>query len=217
MQLTPEQRKAYTELTRFGVAQAPGGQLTADGTLALAIRQQQCVGGFLPHDMGDGADPLPGGNPKVTKLLDLAEMLEDEKLVVWARFDQELDAIATALVCVFGDVVCRYNGRMTGEEKQASKRRFIDDHEARFFVAQTQAGGTGLDGLQTVCKYMVFFSNLYPYYLRLQAISRLARTEGSDVVQVWDLVAEDSVDEAIAETLQAAQDVSEAILKKGIK
>jgi SNF2 family DNA or RNA helicase len=63
---------------------------------------------------------------------------------------------------------------------------------------------------------MAFFSNDYPYVERLQAISRLARTNGADVVQVWDIVAERTIDEDIANVLRSAQDVSESVLGKAI-
>jgi hypothetical protein len=215
--LTKEQRAMYDDLVRYGVAQAPGGQLTAEGSLALSIRQAQVAGGFAPCDDDWSAQPIPGGNPKLEELLALADELGGEKFVVWCKFTPEIVALVAALREVYGNsAVTEYHGRMTGAQKDASKRSFIDDKGCKFFVGQQKAGGTGLDGLQAVSQYMAFYSNDYPYLERLQAISRLARTGGSETVQVWDIIAQHTIDEDIVATLKTAQDVSEAVLQRAV-
>jgi hypothetical protein len=219
VQLHPHQRAMYDELIKWGVAQAPGGQLTAEGALALAIRLAQVVGGFIPSDDDPQARPivLEGENPKVQELLQLALECEGEKMVVWCRFSAEIDTVADTLRRVCGSAaVTEYHGRMTSNEKDASKRRFIDDPACRFFVGQQKAGGTGLDGLQGVASYMVFYSNDYPYLDRLQAISRLARTDGANTVQVYDLMAQHTIDEDVVRCLRSAEDVSEVVLRAAI-
>jgi hypothetical protein len=217
--LHPAQQMLYDELIKWGVAQAPGGQLTTEGALALAIRLSQVVGGFAPSDDDPEAKPVTpeGENPKVQELLQLALELEDEKLVIWCRFSAEIDMVVSTLTHVCGaEAVTQYHGRMTAKEKDASKRRFIDDPKCRFFVGQQKAGGTGLDGLQGVASYMVFYSNDYPYLDRLQAISRLARTDGAQTVQVYDLTAQHTIDEDVVRCLRNAEDVSEVVLRAAI-
>jgi len=153
----------------------------------------------------------------VQELLQLALECEGEKMVIWCRFSAEIDAVVDTLVDVCGaEAVTQYHGRMTGKEKDASKRRFIDDPACRFFVGQQKAGGTGLDGLQGVASYMVFYSNDYSALERLQAISRLARTDGANTVQVYDLMAQHTIDEDVVRCLRAAEDVSEVILRAAI-
>jgi len=217
--LHPSQQAMYDELIKWGVAQAPGGQLTTEGALALAIRLSQVVGGFAPSDDDPQARPLvpEGENPKVQELLQIALECEPEKIVVWCRFSAEIDTVTDTLRRVCGSAaVTEYHGRMTGKEKDASKRRFIDDPSCRFFVGQQKAGGTGLDGLQGVASYMVFYSNDYSYLERLQAISRLARTDGAQTVQVYDLTAQHTIDEEVVRCLRSAEDVSEVILRAAI-
>jgi SNF2 family DNA or RNA helicase len=217
VELSEVQRTMYNDLVKWGVAQAPGGQLTAEGSLALSIRLAQVAGGFSPSDDDPAAKPIGAVNPKVENLLELADELGGDKLVIWCKFTAEIIAVVKALTDKYGAAaVTEYHGRMTSKEKDISKRRFIDDAGCRFFVGQQKAGGTGLDGLQGVGHYMAVFSNDYPYVERLQAISRLARTNGADVVQVWDIVAERTIDEDIANVLRSAQDVSESVLGKAI-
>jgi len=219
VKLCSHQQVLYDELLRWGVAQAPGGQLTTEGALALAIRLAQVVGGFAPSDDDPQAQPITqdGENPKVQELLQLALECEGEKLVVWCRFSAEIDTVADTLrrVCG-GEAVTEYHGRMTAKEKDASKLRFIHDPTCRFFVGQQKAGGTGLDGLQGVASYMVFYSNDYSYLERLQAISRLARTDGANTVQVYDLMAQHTIDEDIVRCLRSAEDVSDVVLRAAV-
>lgn len=218
VRLEAEQQVLYDQLVKYGVAQAPGGQLTTEGTLALAIRLAQVAGGFAPSDDDSRPKPVCQVNPKLAALLELTEQeLIGEKVVIWAKFSAELDAIVMGLREKFGtDSVVEYHGRMESHQKDLSKRRFIEKPGCRFFVGQQKAGGTGLDGLQTVASYMVFYSNDYPYLDRLQAISRLARTDGCTTIQVYDLVAEDTIDEAVTRCLRTAQDVSDSVLKRAI-
>jgi hypothetical protein len=217
--LEPHQQASYDELIKWGVTQAPGGQLTAEGALALAIRLAQVVGGFAPSDDDPQAQPITpaGKNPKVQELLQIAQDCEGEKLVIWCRFSAEIDIVVDTLAEEYGAAaVTQYHGRMTGREKDASKKRFIADPACRFFVGQQKSGGTGLDGLQGVASYMVFYSNDYSALERLQAISRLARTDGANTVQVYDLMAQHTIDEDIVRCLQAARDVSEVVLQAAI-
>jgi len=217
--LSPEQQNFYDDLLRWGVTNAPGGQLTAEGALALAIRLAQVVGGFVPSDDDPRARPIvpPENNPKVQELLQIALECESEKLVIWCRFSAEIDTVVDVLVGAYGpEAVTQYHGRMTAKDKDASKRRFIDNPECRFFVGQQKAGGTGLDGLQGVASYMVFYSNDYSALERLQAISRLARTDGASTVQVYDLMAQHTIDEHVVRCLRAAEDVSEVVLRNAI-
>jgi len=217
--LDPDQQTLYDQLIRWGVAQAPSGQLTAEGALALGTRLSQVVGGFAPSDDDPKARPItpPGVNPKVQELLQIALECEGEKLVIWCRFSAEIDTVVDTLKQTYGDAaVTQYHGRITSNEKDASKRRFIDDPACRFFVGQQKSGGTGLDGLQGVASYMVFYSNDYSYLERLQAISRLARTDGANTVQVYDLIAQHTIDEEVVRCLKSAQDVSEVVLRNAI-
>lgn len=219
VKLHESQQDLYDDLIRWGVAQAPAGQLTTEGALALAIRLAQVVGGFSPSDDDPEAKPITpeGMNPKVQELLQIAFECEGEKLVVWCRFSAEIDTVVQTLASVCGSqAVTQYHGRMSGKDKDASKLRFINDPKCRFFVGQQKAGGTGLDGLQGVASYMVFYSNDYSYLERLQAISRLARTDGANTVQVYDLMAQHTIDEEVVRCLRSAEDVSEVVLRAAI-
>lgn len=93
---------------------------------------------------------------------------------------------------------------------------FISDPTCKYFVGQQKAGGTGLDGLQAVCRYMIFYSNDYSYLDREQAVARAARTGGSPVVNTIDIMATGTIDADIVKCMQSAEDVHEAVLRRAI-
>jgi len=217
VELSTEQRRAYDDLETLGVAEINGGQLTSADGLSLATRLAQITGGFAPHDEDSVARPIGDANPKIAELLDVVEELAVEKVIIWCRFKAELLAVSAALAEVYGpDAVTQYHGDIGAGERRTGLERFKTDPTARFFVAQVKAGGTGLDGLQTVSSYMVFFSNEYPYLLREQAIARQARTGGNNVVNVIDIVALDTVDIDVVECMRTAEDVHSTVLHRGM-
>lgn len=224
VELSPEQQTMYGDLVKWGVSETEKGLLTAESTLALSMRLQQIIGGFSPTDDDPNATPVAGDNPRLAELLAIIEELgPDVKVVVWCKFTAELRAVAMLLdECQDGEHpgpsrVAEYHGNMNEKAKRESKERFINDPACRFFVGQQRAGGTGLDGLQRVADYMVFYSNDYSALEREQAIARLARTKGSPIVNVIDLMAKGTVDEDVVRCMQTGLDVSEAILRTGIK
>lgn len=216
--LTPELRRLYDDLVEHGIADAPQGELTVDGTLALATRLAQVAGGFCPSD--DDPDPatVEGGNPKLEELqLILEEIGPDEKVIVWCKFRAELRAVALWLAGYYGlDSVVEYHGDVSARDRAENKARFTTDPSCKYFVGQQKAGGTGLDGLQAVCKYMIFYSNDYSYLDREQAVARAARTGGSPVVNTIDIMATGTVDADIVKCMQSAEDVHEAVLRRSI-
>lgn len=211
---TPGQKAIYEQLQDIGVVQHKGGLLTADSALVLATRLCQIVGGFVPSDDDPEAKSVIGSNtvnPKVQEVLNVIEELgPDEKVIIWCRFTAEITAVLNALA---SDCSVRYDGTVSEKGKAENKKRFISDPTCRFFVGHIRAGGTGLDGLQAVSNYMVFYSNGYSYTDREQAIARQARTGGSLVVNVIDILMQDTVDNDVVRCMQTAQDVHEKVLR----
>jgi hypothetical protein len=216
--LTTPQRLIYDSLVEHGIAEMlDGGVLTADGTLALATRLAQVAGGYCPNDDDPLAAPVDVANPKLDELRIVLEELGTEKVVIWAKFAAELSAIATMLADAYGtESIVEYHGRVSNAVREENKLRFVQDPRCRYFVGQQKAGGTGLDGLQAVAQYMVFYSNDYGYLDREQAVARLARTGGNSVVNIIDLMATETIDMDIVKCMQSAEDVHDAVLRRAI-
>jgi hypothetical protein len=218
VELNDEQRALYDALEADGVAfHGDGEMLSVDQGLALCLRLQQICGGFAPSDDDPQAKPLGEVNPKLEELCVVLEELATEKVVIWCRFKAELRAVTKRLRADYGDdTVVEYHGDIDNKGRQDAKHRFKTDSRCRFFVAQVRAGGTGLDGLQAAANYMVFYSNEYAYYLRDQAVGRLARTGGHMAVNVIDLVARGTADADVARCMRVGEDVHAAVVYKGM-
>jgi hypothetical protein len=216
--LTPQQQALYDDLVQYGIGEAPGGLLTADGTLALATRLAQVVGGFSPSDDDPRARPVEGDNPKLIELLNIVDEIgSGEKVLVWCKFKAELVTVAATLAARYGvGSVVEYHGDIGQRQRSENKHSFITDAQCRYFVGQQKAGGTGLDGLQSVCRYMIFYSNDYSYLDREQAVARAARTGGSPVVNTIDIMATGTIDADIVKCMQCAEDVHDAVLRKSL-
>lgn len=219
--MNDEQARVYRDLVEIGIAELGNDRvLIAEGALALTTRLAQVVGGHAPDEDDPKARALPGTNERLQALLDIAEEIAPDKLLIWAKFKSELRMIADALMTAHGlGSVAEYHGDVSGgaNERRANKTRFIEDPACLFFVGQQQSGGTGLDGMQGVASQMLFYSNTHSYLDREQCIARLARTSGADVVNVVDLMCLETVDEDIVKCMQSAQDVHEQVLYNKLK
>ena len=81
---------------------------------------------------------------------------------------------------------------------------------ARFFLGQQQSGGIGLT--LTAASTVVYFSNSFDYEVRAQSEDRAHRIGTKVNVVYIDLVAEDTIDEPIARSLQRKAGMAAAIL-----
>lgn len=103
-------------------------------------------------------------------------------------------------------------GGMTAEQKQASVDSFIYEEATQIFIAQTLAGGTGIDGLQEVCQYVVFVELDWSPGIMDQAVDRLRRIGQRNTVFVQYLAVPGSLDTVMAEVLEYKRDVITKLL-----
>lgn len=218
VEMTPTQRGLYDQLLINGFTKHDGAMLSADHVFTLSTRLAQIVGGFVPNDDRPTATAIPDGNPKLDELQEwVREVGAEEKIIVWAKYKAEIAAVSKALRAEYGDEsVVEYHGGVPDTQRSHNKLAFVERPLVRFFIGNQKAGGTGLDGLQSVSKYMAFYSNDYSYLDREQAVARLARTAGSPVVNVVDFIMLDTIDAEIVSCMQTAQDVHDSVLRRGL-
>lgn len=116
VELSPNQRRLYDQLRKNFKTELEGGYLSAALALTRIMRLQQVLGGFVP--MSDDPDNMMSAkiktidavNPRIAVLLDTIEDLQG-KVIIWARFRVEIDAIAKALRATYGSaLVVEYHG-----------------------------------------------------------------------------------------------------------
>jgi SNF2 family DNA or RNA helicase len=125
--------------------------------------------------------------------------LGDKKLVVFTnyRMTNELLKAHTA---------AKYNGRvlyggMVHKQQQAALDTFVDDPSCRVLTLQIQAGGMGIDNLQSVCSDVLFLEfPTVPAHV-YQALSRIHRDGQKEKVNVRIAIAEKTLQVRKFETL----------------
>lgn len=224
--LTKEQERLYREMADKMVADLAGRKITATIVLTQMLRLQQIIGGFLPPEAPpdltyeelytwkkehpEEATPIPGANPKVDALLELAEDVPG-KTIVWARFRSELDIISRALKKAYGPgSVAEFHGGVSNEKRTEGRLAFQDPKsKVRFFVGQTETGGLGIT--LTEAEVVVYFSNSFSLESRLQSEDRAHRAGTRHTVTYVDLVARATLDTKLLDALRGKKNMADVI------
>lgn len=214
-QLTPEQKEVYRKAEKecrlvYQNNEAPIAKLTAVTKLA------QITAGFFIHPDIEEPVAIPGPNPKLELLAERVGSIvrQGSKVIVWARFHAEIDAIRAVLKAAEIPTV-EYHGRVKQKDREAAKVAFQADAAvpgsgwAQAMIAQQQAGGTG--NTWTDAAYTIYFSNTFSLRERLQSEDRNHRIGQEEEVVYLDLVAEGTVDAKIVAALASKKNVADII------
>ena len=149
---------------------------------------------------------------RVAELMRTAYSLKEKSLLRWVR--DFLDAGSKLLLFAWHrDVVdllvtelreyspAKIYGGMSVASREESKQKFIQDESCRVLVANIQAGGVGIDGLQKVCNHVAFAEFSHTPLDHRQAEDRLHRSGQDLPVTSYYLVAPGTVDDDSVEVL----------------
>jgi SWI/SNF-related matrix-associated actin-dependent regulator of chromatin subfamily A-like protein 1 len=126
----------------------------------------------------------------------IEELLETEdKVVIFTRHRNVLIRLSNALA-KHGPVI--YQGGMPDGQKQRAIDVFVSDSDCRVFVANIQAAGTGINGLQKAASSVVFAELSWVPGEMSQAIDRLHRIgQTAETVNVYLLHIPGSLESAV--------------------
>ena len=211
--LTPEQQKAYNEMRTLALAQVSGGLVSTVNALTHLMRMHQILCGHVKLDDGTVID-LP--NKRLDELLSIVEET-DGKLIIWANYRHDIEAIKLALSKEYGmNSVGMYYGDTDMDERKRVLEEFQNpDGEMRFFVGNPSTGGYGLT--LTAASTMVYYSNSFDLEKRLQSEDRAHRIGQTKNVTYIDLIAVGTVDEKIVKALRAKIDIATQVLGEELK
>ena len=217
--LSAEQQRLYDEMNDDLVSSVERGEATASNALVKLLRMRQIICGFLPIESTD-EDPQPARIErfKENQRLDaLSDIMEDvcgqSKLVVWSTFRANYPALRKLCEDLKLEYA-EYHGET--KDKDGNKRKFIEDPKCRVLLANPQAGGTGVDGLQAVSSYCVYFDRSHSAEHYWQSRDRLHRggAEVHDKITEIHIVACNTIDEEILLALERKENAAEAILSR---
>lgn len=206
MRLPDEQREHYMR--------ALDGLIAAGDRLqemdAQWFRMRQITAGYLQwKDEYGEHEHVFADNPKLGALERIVEELGDSKLVISHEYTR-----TGQLICDWlqqrGIVHHWIHGGVKNQRQL--KDAFIQQRNVQVLVMNSAVGGTGIDGLQAVCHYMVLYETPCPPTERKQLIKRLLRGGQQHPVRLFDLCMTYTVDAGILQSVEDGIDMYEAVM-----
>lgn len=211
--MTAEQRRVYDKAYEEGRITL-NGEDTPMNRLVVLGKLSQITSGYYLHPDAEEPVRIEGGSPKIGLMMDRINSIVEEggKVIVWARYHVEIDDICAALSAGGfepGKDFVQYHGHIKKDERNAAIDLF-ENGEAKVFVGQQQAGGTGITLVSA--NFVIYFSNTFSLGDRLQSEDRAHRIGQTKNVVYTNLVARGTVDEDIVGAIEAKKSVSEITL-----
>ena len=190
-----------------GLTEEPVSKLTA------VLLYQRLLCGTVPKQLsGTGNDePLfskPTDNPRIQAVLDIIDAYPRESIIFWARFRRDLHEISTAIEEHTGCPVARYWGDISDDEREEAKKDFQAGRTLHF-VGQQGAGGVGLT--LNKASVIVYHSNTFSLYHRLQSEDRAEHLQKENGTLIIDIEVPGTLDGKIINALRAKKDVADMI------
>lgn len=201
----------YDDLAKKMVAEFERAKRThlteASIPLVLTLRLSQVTGGFAKTDEGE---TVQVGTEKLDELCGILEEIyeNEEKVVVCARFRSDLDAIIAAGQRL-GFKTYQIRGGMTRQDMTRNISTFKRVDGASLIAMNPQAGGLGID--LSSASIMVWYSLTPSWVDFTQAKDRIALSATS--TSYYYILAENSVDEILFDTLKKDGDIAAEIVK----
>lgn len=226
---TKYQLKAMGDLKEEMIAEMESNVVEVRTALDRLTRYRQICGGMFPYETGEvkyvwkvvgdkrvkvpkkiyKTKPFPGPNPK---LVELASVIEDipstASIIIWAAFRPEIAVISEYLESKWPGQTIQYHGGTEENDREAAVTSF-QNKEKKFFVSNQSTGGIGLT--LTAATYVVYFSNDYSYYYRVQSEDRAHRKGQDNKVTYIDLVLNVKTEKEIIRTLQNKGDIADMV------
>ena len=206
-------RKLYKRIQRESCATLESGQeITANIILTKLLRLQQITGGFLTDDEGK---ITAVSTAKLDALDDIVQTLcvdEMKKVVVFARFHAELDAIQERVKKVLGTDLKHVAiwGDVPISKRSAIVEQFQTDPDTRVFVGQIDACAEGIT--LTASDTVVYFSLTYNLAKYQQSQDRIHRIGQKNHCTYIHLVAPGTIDHQIMGALKRKEDLAKTVV-----
>ena len=196
IELEGKNKALYNRLREHALAIVEDSTISFSNKLTEIIKLHQVCNGFTKDDDG-----------KILQLHDqkidaLKEILDetDGKVIIWANYLWNIHQIKHELMVKYGEksTVCIF-GEVSVEDRRQAVKRIQEDPDTRFLVANPTTGGFGLT--LTACNTVIYYSNNYNLEVRMQSEDRAHRLGQKGSVVYVDIVAKNTLDEAIMKSL----------------
>lgn len=192
--LAPELRTAYKSMEAEMMMTIRDELITADNVISMLTRLSMLTSGIATAEMGTVFE-----NPKKAELLSILKTHESVPAIVWTRWKDEYRETLDML--------------MSNGFKVTSDPAEFQEGDAEIFLSSPAQGGTGLN--LTKAKLQIWVSRSWSSIERTQALARNNRAgQDANHLHVYDLVAENTIDQRILQALHDKEDLLNTILTK---
>jgi|TARA_R100001530_G_scaffold136310_1_gene116353 SNF2 family DNA or RNA helicase len=196
IELEGEHKKIYDRLRHSALAIVEDSTISFSNKLTEIVKLHQVCNGFTKDDEGK----IIGLHKQ--KLNTLDEILEETggKVIIWANYLYNIHEIKNFLINKYGpeSTVCIF-GEVSVMDRKDAVNRIQTDSKTRFLVGNPTTGGFGLT--LTACTTVIYYSNSYNLEVRMQSEDRAHRMGQKESVLYIDIVAKNTLDEAIMKSL----------------
>ena len=207
IELEPKAMSIYRSLVKDSFAELGKSEVTVTNVLTKLLRLSQLTGGFLGNDEGSVCQQV--SKAKLEALEDIVDnaVQSGEKIVVIARFSAEIKAIKKQL-----EKKHILYSQVSGEVKDRGTQihSFQNDPTVSVFIGQIATAGLGIT--LTAASTMVFYSLDYSMSNFEQTKARIHRTGQQKNCTYIYLVAKNTVDEKVLNSLQNKADLAKALV-----
>jgi SNF2 family DNA or RNA helicase len=212
IQLSPEQKRLYSQMKSMALAELNGKMLTTFNAVTQIMRLQQITCGHFKAD-DDSIQEIK--NNRITELMSVLEEVEG-KAVIWAHWRHDIATIVREIEKEYPGSVMTYYGDTTTDDRQKAIREMQDpESKIRFLVGTPQTGGYGIT--LTGASTMIYYSNGYDLEKRQQSEARIDRIGQKKPMTYIDILAEDTVDEKIVKALRKKVNIATEVMGEELK
>lgn len=207
-EMSEEQREHYMRALE-GLINAGYDDIEIKG--AQWLRMRQIISGYIAWTDEHGKHVQRfTKNPKLDGLeRDIDEMGSRNKAVVCYDYTETGRMICERMQHMGIGYEWLYGGT---KNKAECKRRFMEDPACRVLVMNSEAGGTGNDGLQSVARYLFFYETPSSPITRQQTLKRIHRAGARMRCFIYDLVMQRSLDPGILADIAENRDTYESVV-----
>lgn len=197
----------YNNLAKDCYAQLAGGEVTVRNVLTQLLRLSQCTGGYVRNDIDGIIQEV--SSAKLNALEDVLDSCieEGKKVVVFARFVPEIDAIEK-LLKMKGIGYSLIKGDVKDRAEQVE--RFQTDESVRVFVGQLQTTGMGLT--LTAASVALYYSLDFSYANYEQSRARIHRIGQKEKCLYIHLICKGTIDEKVMHALKHKGDIAKLMV-----
>ena len=210
VELTIEQANIYDKLEEDLLTELNGAAIDITIAITKLLRMQQLVCGFLPDAEGKIHEVPNNRITVLTEAIEEALLQPDTKIIIWARFIQDIKNIRAELLKIGMKNFAIHYGEISQKDRESEIQKFKTDKNCKIFLGTPSSGGTGLNLAEA--STVIYYSNDFNADTRWQSEDRAHRIGQTKHVTYIDLIARGTTDVEVLAALRGKKNMADAIL-----